>query len=300
MPSQSQSLRLTTITSDTVIKTTIPEILRTSISNDLSIGQWPSSLFMLPTAVVTDAPMASVISIPFCITITIVAISFCAIQVTDIITNTLHVISTIITIPLVTILTIIPIPLTIGHTTGLTIGIGIVWLHEHLSLCPYRTGYHFVPTCNPNDGVGNTPVQEAAHQSKGIVPEYVTREYRKCSSVDVTSPSGFSDTAQNSNPVTVHGDWPVGSISPFVRQYRYDSLVSSSSASANIAMPTKASAGPSGHRSTDIGVRRPVEETAQDGTDSREDLNDTRASRITSVGHFTAPPPYSQIGEREV
>lgn len=59
-------------------------------------------------------------------------------------------------------------------------------------------------------------------------------------------------------------------------------------------MPTQASAGPSGCHAVDLGVRRPVEEAAQGETGAREDLDDTM-----SVGHSTAPPPYSQIGERE-
>ena len=62
----------------------------------------------------------------------------------------------------------------------------------------------------------------------------------------------------------------------------------------------KASAGPAGSQLADIEPILSGEETAPDGMDyDHQDFGDGCASGITSVGHFTAPPPYSQIGERE-
>ena len=103
----------------------------------------------------------------------------------------------------------------------------------------------------------------------------------------------------NSEPVTVQGDLPVGSISPFVKHY--DSPASLSpypDAAPHIAIPTKTSARPSGSLSVD--VTHPVEQITEDGTNSNhQGLNETHASlsRTASVAHSTAPPPYSQIGE---
>ena len=137
----------------------------------------------------------------------------------------------------------------------------------------------------------------AAH---GILVSQAQLTIRRTERPHPTSPSGllgpefddapnawnnFSNVAQSNSDTMVQATLH-GRITPFVDHLTFSN--------GNQAMPTKASwsAGAS-HPKSITGVRHQADETAKDGMNSGAlpALNDSRIS----VGHFMAPPPYSQI-----